>query len=252
MLESCWLSCRAGCRGQVVTGTMMKAIASNQAAHMSAPLQAETELIVAAQHGDVRSFNELVRRYQTLVYHTAFRVLGNSQWAEDATQDALISAYRHLGSFRGGLFRAWLMRIVTNACYDQFRTSRRQRSTPLEEMPAQGQSLYALSESPQDFAERSELSDLIQRGLAAMPADQRVTLVLADIDEFSYEEIAAITHANLGTVRSRLARARAHLREYLLAQGNMVPHTYQYFRQHGDCTARRPRTSFASTHLAGP
>ncbi len=78
----------------------------------------ENNLIRAAQHGDVQSFNELVRVYQTLAYHTAYRMLDDGEAAADATQEAFISAYKHLGSFRGGSFRYWLLRIVTNCCYD--------------------------------------------------------------------------------------------------------------------------------------
>ncbi len=176
------------------------------------------------------SFNELVRCYQTLIYHTAYRVLRNAEAAEDATQDALISAYRHLRSFRGGSFKAWLVRIVTNGCYNQFRERRRMPGMSLEELSVSGQDLTPLSASPEDFAERCELGNLIQRGLGTMASDQRVTLVLADIDELPYREIASITRVNIGTVKSRLARARARLRDYLLEQEDIVPGRYRHPR----------------------
>jgi RNA polymerase sigma-70 factor, ECF subfamily len=213
---------------QVMIGSAMKSMVSNQTVQEKAVPQDELLLIALARDGDVSSFNQLVRRYQACVYQTAFRVLGDVEMAGDATQDAFVSAFRHLRAFRGGSFKAWLMRIVTNACYDQLRIKQRQRSTSFEVLPAQGQNLPLPSESPQELAERSELGNLIQRGLASMPSDQRVTLVLADIEEFSYEEIAEITRANPGTVKSRLARARAHLRNFLLAQDNIVPRSYRY------------------------
>lgn len=209
-------------------GIAMNSMVSNQTVQEKTVPQDELELIALARDGDVSSFNQLVRRYQACVYQTAFRVLGETQAALDATQDAFVSALRHLRSFRGGSFKSWLMRIVTNACYDQLRVKQRQHSTPLEALPAQGQNLPTASESPQDLAERIELGNLIQRGLATMPSEQRVTLVLADIEEFSYEEIAEITRAGVGTVKSRLARARGHLRNFLLAQDNIVPNRYRY------------------------
>lgn len=213
---------------QVMISNAVRLMDSSQTVRAKAVPQDELRLIALARDGDVSSFNQLVRLYQASIYHTAFRVLGDTQAALDATQDAFVSAFRHLRTFRGGSFKAWLMRIVTNACYDQLRIRQRQPSTPLEALPDQGQNLPMASESPQDLAEQSELGNLIQMGLASMPSEQRVTLVLADIEEFSYEEIAEITCAGLGTVKSRLARARAHLRNFLLAQDNIVPRSYRY------------------------
>ena len=166
----------------------------------------EKTFIFAAQKGDLAAFNQLVRTYQTLVYRTAYRVLGEGASAEDATQDAFISAYKHIREYRGGSFKAWLLRIVTNACYDQLRVKQRRPSASLDAMlidpdnPAPGAD-RAAPESPQEFAERQELGETIQRGLATLPPDQRVTLVLADIDGFSYDEVAAATGANVGTVK---------------------------------------------------
>ena len=192
----------------------------------------EKAFILAAQKGDISAFNQLVRTYQTLVYRTAYRVLGEGPSAEDATQEAFVSAYKHLGEYRGGSFKAWLLRIVTNACYDQLRVKQRRPTASLDAMlvdpdhPAPGAD-RAAPESPQDYAERQELGDAIQRGLATLPTDQRVTLVLTDIDGFSYDEVAAATGANLGTVKSRLSRARAALRDYLVAQEELLPAQYR-------------------------
>lgn len=192
----------------------------------------EKGFISAAQKGDVSAFNQLVRMYQTLVYRTAYRVLGESASAEDATQDAFVSAYKHLREYRGGSFKAWLLRIVTNACYDQLRAKQRRPTASLDAMlvdpenPAPGAD-RAAPESPQDYAERQELGDAIQRGLATLPPDQRVTLVLTDIEGFSYDEVAAATAANLGTVKSRLSRARAALRDFLIAQEELLPAQYR-------------------------
>lgn len=192
----------------------------------------EKALILAAQKADVTAFNQLVRAYQALVYRTAYRVLGDSAAAEDATQDAFISAFKHLRDYRGGSFKAWLLRIVTNACYDQLRVKQRRPTASLDALlidpdnPALGAD-RAASESPQEFAERQELGAAIQRGLATLPPDQRMTLVLVDIEGFDYEETATATGANLGTVKSRLSRGRTQLRNFLLNQQELLPSRYR-------------------------
>ncbi|HEX9076886.1 MAG TPA: sigma-70 family RNA polymerase sigma factor [Anaerolineae bacterium] len=192
----------------------------------------EQGFIRAAQKGDTAAFNQLVRAYQVLVYRTAYRVLGDAAGAEDATQDAFISAFKHVKSYRGGSFKAWLMRIVTNACYDQLRVKQRRPTSSLDALlldpdePAPGLD-RAAPDSPQDAAERQELSTAIQKGLSTLPPDQRMTLVLVDIEGFSYEQVAESTGANVGTVKSRLSRARAHLRDFLAAQEELVPARYR-------------------------
>ena len=192
----------------------------------------EQAFIHAAQKGDVAAFNQLVRGYQAQVYRTAYRVLGDAASAQDATQDAFISAYKHLRAFRGGSFKAWLLRIVTNACYDQLRVKQRRPAASLDAMlldpdnPAPGLE-RAASESPQDFAERQELGATIQRGLATLPHDQRMTLVLVDIEGLSYEDAADTLATNVGTVKSRLSRARAALRDFLVNQEELLPLRYR-------------------------
>jgi len=188
--------------------------------------------IRAAQKGDVAAFNQLVREHQTQVYRTAYRVLGDQAAAEDATQDAFVSAFKHIRAYRGGSFKAWLLRIVTNACYDQLRVKQRRPTASLDAMladpdhPAPGAD-RAAPESPQEFAERQELSATIQRGLTTLPPDQRMTLVLVDIEGLSYDEVAEATGTNIGTVKSRLSRARAALRDFLMAQQELLPARYR-------------------------
>lgn len=192
----------------------------------------EPTLIRAAQRGDVVAFNQLVRAYQAQVYRTAYRVLGDPAAAEDATQDAFIAAYKHLRAFRGGSFKAWLLRIVTNACYDQLRVKQRRPTASLDalllnpDQPASGLE-RAAPESPQEVAERHELGALIQRGLATLPHEQRLTLVLVDIEGLSYEEAADALGTNLGTIKSRLSRARAALRDFLVQHKELVPAQYR-------------------------
>jgi len=192
----------------------------------------ELAMIADAQRGDVPAFNQLVRAYQSLVYHTAYRVLGDGDAAADATQDAFVNAYKNIKSFRGGSFRAWLLRIVTNTCYDQLRAKQRKPTASLDALlvdpdnPAPGLG-EAREEAPHEYAERQELAYWIDKGLQTLPYDQRITLVLSDVDGFAYEEIALATSTNVGTVKSRLSRARAHMREYLLAQQELLPDRFR-------------------------
>ncbi len=183
----------------------------------------QDRLVAAAQRGDVESFNQLVRAYQHFVYRLAFRVLGDEDSAADATQDTFISAYKHIRAFRGVNFKGWLGRIATNACYDQLRTKRRRPSTSIDEwleQPDDSMMRWAEDrrESPLEFVERQELQAIIQKGLAGLPPDYRLALVLCDIEGLHYDEVVQMTGWNLGTVKSRLSRARGRMRQYLLAQ----------------------------------
>ena len=180
----------------------------------------EQALIASARAGDVHSFNKLVQAYQDMAYSVAYRVLGHADAAAEATQQAFLSAYRGLPAFRGGSFKAWLLRIVTNACYDQLRLKKRRPQTSLEEVaedPDYASALVDRQETPEEAVMRRDLAQAIEVAIAKLPFDQRVVLVLSDVQGFNYEEIAGITGVSLGTVKSRLSRARARLRDYLVA-----------------------------------
>ncbi|MEP7199232.1 MAG: sigma-70 family RNA polymerase sigma factor [Chloroflexota bacterium] len=197
-----------------------------------APAPYESELIQSARSGDVRAFNRLVELYQHSVYHTAYRILSNSDAADDATQESFLSAYRHLKDYRGGSFKAWLLRIVTNACYDALRAHKRRPATSLDDMlggddEREPPEFINGREGPEAHAERAELQRVLQHGISQLPDDQRIVLVLADVQGLSYEEIAAATHTNLGTVKSRLNRARLRLRDWLLARQEHLPESYR-------------------------
>ncbi|MDH7489773.1 MAG: sigma-70 family RNA polymerase sigma factor [Anaerolineae bacterium] len=190
----------------------------------------EQRLIAQAQRGDLHAFNQLVLAYQSTMYNVAYRILGDPDAAADATQDAFVSAYKAIARFRGGSFKAWLLRIVTNACYDQLRVKQRRPTDSLDDMlvePEHDATLRDDSESPEEFVLRQELGAAIQRGLSTLPPDQRITLVLSDIEGLSYDEIAEATQVSLGTVKSRLSRARSKLRDYLLHNGELLPAAYR-------------------------
>lgn len=191
----------------------------------------EKVLIDAARQGDVGSFNQLVLSYQSMVYNLAYRILGDRDAAADATQDAFLSAFQAIGKFRGGSFKAWLLRIVTNACHDQLRLKQRRPATSLDALfvldPAPIQSLTDPGESPEEYALRQELSKAIQVGIGTLPPEQRVALILSDVQGLSYQEIAEVTGVSLGTVKSRLSRARGKLRDFLLEQRELLPSRYR-------------------------
>ena len=191
----------------------------------------EKALIDAARRGDVGSFNQLVLSYQSMVYNVAYRILGSPHAAADATQDAFISALKGIGKFRGGSFKSWLMRIVTNACYDQLRVKQRRPATSLDALleldSVPIRFIADPGESPEEYAVRQELSSAIQIGMGTLPPEQRVALVLSDVQGLSYQEIAAVTGASLGTVKSRLSRARDKLRDFLLEQRELLPSQYR-------------------------
>jgi RNA polymerase sigma-70 factor (ECF subfamily) len=190
----------------------------------------EKALIAAAQGGDVHAFNRLVRSYQRLAYNLAYRVLGEAENAADATQDAFVSAFRAIGQFRGGSFKAWVLRIVTNECYDQLRRKQRRPEESLDGLgvePDHSATFMDTQELPEDHALRQELSGMIQAELMKLPADQRMVVVLSDIQGYSYEEIAEITGVALGTVKSRLNRGRGKLRDLLLMHKELLPGAYR-------------------------
>ncbi|HLZ29549.1 MAG TPA: sigma-70 family RNA polymerase sigma factor [Chloroflexota bacterium] len=189
------------------------------------------EALRAAQGGDVAAFNTLVLVYQRQMFNVCYRTLGSTDDAADATQDALLSAFRGLKSFQGaaGGLRGWLLRIAVNTCYDQLR--RRQRrpvdslDAPSQADPDQpsslGDHLPDPGLGPEQRSLTAETARHIQAALDQLPPDQRLTVVLCDVQGLSYDEAAQAMAVELGTVKSRLSRARAQLRELLIAKGEL-------------------------------
>ena len=198
----------------------------------------EEQLIARSQHGDVNAFNELILRYQQMTYGAVLRMLGDPDIAADITQDAFIAAFRGISSFRGGSsFRSWLLRIAYNLVCDHWRRAQRHPAESLEVLtdedePHPASDLAALVETgqeknPEEYLLNQELQELIQRGLQELPLDQRIAVILCDIQGLSYEEIATTIQATLGTVRSRIARGRARLRDYLSQYRELLPRNYR-------------------------
>jgi RNA polymerase sigma-70 factor (ECF subfamily) len=193
----------------------------------------EAALINSARQGDLDSFNRLVLAYQDALFNTALRILGDDDLAADATQDAFISAFRSLNSYRGGSFKAWLLRTVTNACYDELRRQKRRPSVPLEPTNDEDEEMESprwladSSMAPEQRFEAAELEHAIQHCLAALPVDFRTVVVLADIQGMDYIEVAGVARIPIGTVKSRLARARLRLRECLQDFRELLPAVFR-------------------------
>jgi RNA polymerase sigma-70 factor (ECF subfamily) len=193
----------------------------------------EQALIQDAQAGNLDAFNVLVLHYQDSVFNTALRILGDEDRASDATQEAFLSAFRSIGSFRGGSFKAWLMRTVTNACYDELRRQKRRPTVPLEPETDDGEEvdsprwLADPSMSPEQKAEADEVEHAIQHCLDNLPVEFKTVVVMADIQGMDYSEVSAAVRVPLGTIKSRLARARLRLRECLQGFAELLPASFR-------------------------
>jgi RNA polymerase sigma-70 factor (ECF subfamily) len=194
----------------------------------------ETKLVQYAKQGDLDAFNRLVVVYQEVAFNVAYRLMGDASSAEDITQDAFISAYRNLKTYRGGSFKAWLLRIVTNAGYDELRRRKRNPSTSLEPITSDNEEiedpawLADSGESPEESAARAELAEAIQSCLQQLDAEFRAVVILVDVQGMAYDEAAETVGKPLGTVKSRLGRARQRIQECLQGFGELLPSQFRY------------------------
>jgi RNA polymerase sigma-70 factor, ECF subfamily len=184
---------------------------------------ASDALLDRARHGDARAFEQLALEIERPLYRHAARMLGHDD-AEDCVQDALLSAWKSLSSFEGTSFRAWIFRIVTNRALDRLRSRRRHPELPLDP-PSEEDDSVAWAEPPApgpelaDLAADREALRVVEDALANIPAEQRVALLLRDVEGFAYEEIATITSTEIGTVKSRIHRGRLAVRNILVSRG---------------------------------
>ena len=157
--------------------------------------------------------------------------MGDPAEAEDVAQETFITAYKSLRSFRGGSFKSWLIRVATNRCYDELRRRKRRPQTSLDAITDENESFAFLrspGEGPEAHRQRVELALMIERCLKGLPDDQRIVTVLGDVEGYDYQQIAEITSVSLGTVKSRLSRARAMLRDCLQEiGGELLPSAYR-------------------------
>jgi RNA polymerase sigma-70 factor (ECF subfamily) len=197
----------------------------------------EAALIVDAQKGNLDAFNRLVLAYQEQLYNQALRMLDETAPAEDASQEAFLLAYRNIRTYRGGSFRAWLLRIVTNVCYDELRRRKRRPTTPLEPSDEEGEEIESPrwmvdpGDSPEEAADRSALERAIQHCLNGLPEEFRTVVLLVDIQGMDYDEVSTVIGRPLGTVKSRLARARGRLQNCLQGFRELLPAQFRLERE---------------------
>ena len=185
----------------------------------------EESLVALSRDGDVDAFNRIVDMYQRPMYNLALRMLGDAHAAEDATQDAFVSAFRNIKRFKDGNLKSWLFTIAANRCRDILRA---RTAHPADSLDSEETTLDPPSrtESPEDYAVRREMGRSIQQALAALPHDQRLAVVLIDVQGLAYEEAAEIMGINVGTVKSRLSRGRGRVRDLLREKPGVLPARY--------------------------
>ena len=184
----------------------------------------DATLVCRSRLGDLGAFNIIVARYQNQVVNLAARMLGDRSQAEDVAQETFLSAYRSLSRFRGGSLRAWVMRIAANGSRDILRRRVRRPESSLDES-LENPTFQPVSreEPPDEAALRSELNAEIQRAILSLSDDHRTILVLVDVQGLSYEEAAEAAGVTIGTVKSRLSRARARVRDALMSRRELLP-----------------------------
>ncbi len=198
----------------------------------------ENDLISSAQKGDLDSFNRLVLAYQSQVFNVALRILGDTNAADDAAQNAFIAAYRKITTFHGGSFRSWLLTIVTHQCYDELRARKRKPTVSLEPDLPEDEAFQDSSEwladdkpSPEQISVTRELEKAIQHCIDKLPEDFKMIAVLVDVEGLDYKDAAQIVSIPLGTIKSRLARARQRLRDCLHGFGELLPEEFRHMAE---------------------
>jgi RNA polymerase sigma-70 factor (ECF subfamily) len=193
----------------------------------------ENALIEQAREGDLNAFNHLVLTYQDMAFNLAARMLDDDDAAADITQTAFISAYKSLDSFRGGSFRAWVMRMVANACYDELRRRKRRPTISLEPVNEDDEEIESPAwladdaPSPEDRMEQSELEEALQTCLHGLPDEFRSVVLMVDVEGLDYQEVSLAIGKPLGTVKSRLARARLKMRDCLRQYWELLPSVFR-------------------------
>jgi len=179
----------------------------------------EFEVIQAARQDDLEAFNQLVLKYQDIVFGQAYRILQNYDIAEDITQETFILAFQRLYQYRGGSFRAWLLKIATNLCYDEMRTWKLASLQSLEPTTINGETYetpYWTKDTnmlPEESVENHELRAAIEHGLSRLQINYRNAVTLVDIQQLNYKEAAFVMGTSIGTLKSRLARGRMQFRQ---------------------------------------
>jgi RNA polymerase sigma-70 factor (ECF subfamily) len=197
----------------------------------------EATCIARALEGDLEAFNQLVLTYQDSAYNLAYRMLNDPDAAADVTQTAFIAAYRSLKTYRGGSFRAWVLRMVTNACYDELRRRKRRPTVALEPLNREDEEIESpawLADdrlSPEEAVQMREVENAITHCLQELPEDFRAVVIMVDVEGYDYNDVAQALGKPLGTIKSRLARARLRLRDCLAGFAELLPARFRLGRE---------------------
>ncbi len=179
----------------------------------------DNELVKQINNGNQQAFTELIQRYQHKVYNSTYRILGNHEDALDMAQESFIRVYKSIGKFKGNSsFSTWLFRITTNICRDELRKRQRNLKTDsFSQAKDQKKTLKNLEEidNPEKITMSNELNATIQKKIDQLPSKQKTVFVLREFEGLSYKEIAEVLEISIGTVKSRLSRARIVMREDL-------------------------------------
>jgi len=183
----------------------------------------DRDLVARARQGDAEAFTQLIMQYQVPLYNMALRMVGEREDAADIAQEAFVRAWEKIRTLRDAPFKSWLFQIAANLCYDHFRRGRRLGVMPEEDRGGNVVALGIATPDPQDRAEANERHSIIRAAIAALEHDLRMAIILRDVNGMAYEEIAAVLRLPLGTVKSRIARARAAMQEKLGRHPDLFP-----------------------------
>jgi RNA polymerase sigma-70 factor, ECF subfamily len=177
--------------------------------------QDDRDLVGRARRGDREAFTQLIVQYQVPLYNMALRMVGGPDDAADIAQEAFLRAWEKIRTLRDAPFKAWLFQIAANLCYDHFRRGRRFGVMPEDDQTGNVVGLGIATPDPQERVEANERNRLVRESIEALDHDMRIAIVLRDVNGMAYDEIAAVLRVPLGTVKSRIARARAQVQERL-------------------------------------
>ncbi len=185
----------------------------------------DRDLVGRARRGDPEAFTQLIMQYQVPLYNMALRMVGRPDDAADIAQEAFTRAWEKIRTLRDAPFKSWLFQIAANLCYDHFRRGRRYGVMPEDDQTSIVVSLGIATPDPQERAEASERNRLVRESIEALDHDMRLAIILRDVNGMAYDEIAAVLRVPLGTVKSRIARARAQVQEHLQQYPDFFPST---------------------------
>jgi len=183
----------------------------------------EIALLIKAQKGDIKAFEELLLRIEKTIYNAVYRLVLNQEDAKDLTQEVVIKIYKNLNKCDDArAFKGWMFRIIKNTCMDEFRKRKNKYTESIDDNFDDDIEKQILSEgkTPEEEFITKETTTLVREAIDKLPENHRILIVLRDLNDLSYEEIAKITDTNIGTVKSRLSRARANLKQIIEDAGN--------------------------------